>query len=100
MTDPFTPARLAAIQARLDAATSPPWEAGSISVLASDGQTICRMGRTDAEAENAELIAHAPTDLRDLLAEVERLERENLKLRSERDYLQGFREGVAGSVTR
>lgn len=93
---------IGAIEARLNAATPGPWTsemdadkkatardwrevwAGSNAVVVADGYERHSAGETETvygvriRAANAELIAHAPEDLRALLAEVRRL-------RSERD---------------
>ena len=67
------------IRRRLAAATPGPWRVGhdgpSKPIIIP--QTVTDLwGFDDLEEENAELIAHAPTDLAFLLAENERLERE------------------------
>ena len=87
--------RIAAIRARADAATDGPWD-----VWRDDsGHPFVRVGHLLHEIDyllttgglasgyaDADLIAHAPTDLRDLLAEVERLtaERDALAAQVER----------------
>jgi hypothetical protein len=84
---------LEAIKARLAAASPGPWHHGSVDDRLhavfdanADGE-ICTLYDVDGEgfpadafqgdAANAELIAHAPTDLAALVAEVERLRGEN-----------------------
>ncbi len=80
----MTKEQIAAIRARLDAATPGPWEAGTASCCPDMGwvdgprSMICPVlhptKRTHTlDANDAELIANAPTDLRALLDEVERL---------------------------
>ena len=85
--EPMTQERLNAIRGRLDARTPGEWEASGreIDALApSWGEVVSTevncmnycyggTGRGVEHAEDAELIAHAPQDLADLLAEVERL---------------------------
>lgn len=85
--DPMTQDQLDAIQGRLDARTPGEWEASGreIDALAPTwGEVVSTevncmnycyggTGRGVEHAEDAELIAHAPQDLADLLAEVERL---------------------------
>jgi hypothetical protein len=80
----MTPSQLSAIRARLDAATPGPWELwyGELDWVSVgiDGDTVAEC-RTHINHQfsgwqnlrNATLIAHAPTDLRALLDEVERL---------------------------
>lgn len=84
MTAPSPKPDIAAIRARLEAATPGPWAQPideepraivaakrpmfSLLALDRDGMAI-----VDKKAD-ADLIAHAPTDLRDLLSYVERLE--------------------------
>ena len=87
---------LAAIRARVAAATPGPWEAAVCRQSVFDGSDwcgvapvplqgtrwgVCLTGRMGAPEEgqsiaDAELIAHAPTDLLALCAEVERLRAE------------------------
>lgn len=83
MTDP----ELAAIRARLAAATEGPWKVSYFGIGARDGfddviapgpvdcMEYCSSGISTVEATDAdwELIAHAPTDLAELCDEVERL---------------------------
>jgi hypothetical protein len=79
-----TPDQLSAIRARLDAATPGPWEAGTASCCPDMGWVDGPKGAVcpqftatkvthSLDANDAELIANAPTDLRALLDEVERL---------------------------
>ncbi len=79
----MTPERLAEIKARLAAATPGPWEvlhnsSSDVSVFSTSphaGQkAVAWMAETLRCEQNAELIAHAPTDLADLLAYVGQLE--------------------------
>ena len=86
-TRPMTQERLDAIRERVDARTPGEWEASGreIDALApSWGEVVSTevncmnycyggTGRGVERAEDADLIAHAPQDLTDLLAEVERL---------------------------
>src|ERR1043165_4909960 len=91
MTEPMAPERLAEIDARLDAATPGPWETDThcywirtpvpIDVDESDwgpeGHTAYRLA-TDADDHawryaDVAFIAHAPQDIADLRAEVDRL---------------------------
>jgi hypothetical protein len=76
--------QLDAIRARLDAATPGPWEAGTASCCPDLGWVEGPKGAVcpqftatkvthSLDANDAELIANAPTDLRALLDEVERL---------------------------
>lgn len=88
----MSPERLAEIRARLEAATPGPWKArrtrtdlafhvpAMVVWERSEGTTrvltfvaVCEAALAPNDA-NADLIANAPTDLADLLAEVERLE--------------------------
>ena len=80
---------IAAIRARLEAATRAPWFAGKVMIDDYDlscitigpfeadehyEDTICEVHAQEHNNEsNAALIAHAPTDIAALLAEVERL---------------------------
>ena len=72
--------RIAAIRARVDAATDGPWEAsethhyheGTFHAVYAEVEPNVASGVDPADAE---LIAHARTDIPDLLAEVERLTR-------------------------
>ena len=84
MTAPLSDARLTEIRARLAAATPGPWHVFRDSIVASawvnrGDDPICEVV-TDANDRSpdqgdtdARLIANAPTDLADLLAEVQRL---------------------------
>ncbi len=65
----MTPEQLQAIRARLDAATP-----GNTAAEIFDHAVFIK-----ASEQEATLIAHAPTDLRALLDEVERLKAENIK---------------------
>jgi hypothetical protein len=104
----MTPDQLSAIRERLDAATPGPWEAGTASCCPDLGWVEGPKGAVcpqftatkvthSLDANDAELIAHAPTDLRALLAEVE-------ALRAERDDLLAWSQrfsdlvGVDGST--
>lgn len=80
----MTPSELSAIRARLDAATPGPWEAGTADCCPDMGWVDGPKGAVcpqftatkvthSLDANDAELIANAPTDLRALLDEVERL---------------------------
>jgi len=80
----MTPDQLSAIRERLDAATPGPWEAGTASCCPDMGWVDGPKGAVcpqftatrvthSLDANDAELIANAPTDLRALLDEVERL---------------------------
>src|SRR5690625_626225 len=105
----MTPERLADIRERATAATEGPWrshdfghageeEPSSIVVhtgkfdhsdlLTYDTETaVAWMPRWDRqESDNATFIAHARTDVPDLLAEVKRLTAENARLRERVDY--------------
>ncbi len=94
-TNPMTPERQAEIEARLEAATPGPWSSSREDmdsyIPSTDGDTnlvvfvyrdpherIPVMG--GSERPDARLIAAAPTDIRDLLAEVSRLRGENERL--------------------
>ncbi len=80
----MTPDQLSAIRERLDAATPGPWEAGTAACCPDMGWVDGPKGAVcpqftatkvthSLDANDAELIANAPTDLRALLDEVERL---------------------------
>ena len=80
----MTKDQLSAIRARLDAATPGPWEAGTACCCPDMGWVDGPKGAVcpqftatkvthSLDANDAELIANAPTDLRALLDEVERL---------------------------
>lgn len=90
--EPMTQERLDAIQERVDAAQNTPWQRDdddetdpayddyTSPVNDRDGDPIghcpdCGV-RSCYSTQNADLIAHAPQDLTDLLAEVERLSAE------------------------
>ena len=77
----LTPDQLDAIRSRLNAATPGPWiaeyssEQGNCVIphdALSTREAVC-VTRLYHAAADAELIAHAPTDLADLLTEVDRL---------------------------
>jgi hypothetical protein len=76
--------RLDEIKARLEAATPGPWSHTCDDVLDEKKNRVC----WDVRGNDAYLIANAPTDLRDLIAEVERLGAENSEARK---MLDGFR---------
>jgi hypothetical protein len=83
MTNPsHEPLDLDPIKARLAAATPGPWAAHHIdddeSIVAAAGRVkfVCGLGDR-LEKEDAELIAHAPTDLSAMVKEVIRLRVEN-----------------------
>lgn len=92
-TEPMTQERLDAIQARVEVATDGPWAVDSDDpsyIIYSerggwDGLVIAQVADQDGALfpveHNGALIAHAPTDLTDLLAEVERLRDELAKAR-------------------
>lgn len=71
---------LAPIEGRLAAATPGPWECGLYqSVMAQYGAKIC-----NANADcNADLIAHAPTDLRTVIDDLKRTREERDKLQQD-----------------
>lgn len=88
-SNPMAQGRLDAVQARTDAAQNTPWQRGeddepmpsnddyTSTVNDHDGDPVgycpdCGV-RSYYSAQAADLIAHAPQDLTDLLAEVERL---------------------------
>lgn len=81
--EPMTREQLEAIQARVDAATEGPWVWLGEAELASptipdpededDYQYITNEDGQIDSSDDADLIEHAPDDLADLLAEVERL---------------------------
>jgi hypothetical protein len=90
MTDPLSPARLQAIRERLEKATPGPWEARQnecvsgwffdVGVAEGNRHGIAPIYRM-LEQANAELIAHAPTDLSDLLSAYEAAQREIAELK-------------------
>jgi hypothetical protein len=93
----MTPDQLSAIRARLDAATPGPWDAGTATCCPDMGWVDGPKGAVcpqftatkvthSLDANDADLIANAPTDLRALLGEVERLrvERDDLIAWSQR----------------
>ena len=87
--EPMTQERLDAIQARTDAAQNTPWQRGEdYEPMPSNDDYMSTVNGHDGDpvgycpdcgvhsyysAQIADLIAHAPQDLTDLLAEVERL---------------------------
>ena len=71
--------QLAEIKAREQAATPGPWKVG-ISALITDANGHALFFGEDAKG-NADFIAHARTDIPALVAEVERLVAENVKLK-------------------
>lgn len=107
--------RIAKIRARLDAATSRPWEAYrprpqyrlyevSSTSPAGLNDVLAEVSGFNASAD-ADLIAHAPTDIEDLLAEVERLTAEHDALAETVERVRGLHErrwvligGVGGFV--
>ena len=76
-TEPMTQERLDAIQERVNAATAGLWDWEDNGTLVAwdgyDTEPVIAYGYTDPE--DRKLIAHAPQDLADLLAEVQRLKR-------------------------
>ena len=85
MTDSMTPERLAEIAARVEAATDGPWRRwnhpmyGDVCAVETAWSWDDDGADTEVVAEqcspsDADLIAHAPKDLADLHAEVERLQ--------------------------
>lgn len=103
MSAPLTPSRLAEIRATLENATPGPWKRdssvgiGAGAVVTGDTTTGPDSDLDDfvfegicynvEEAEDAHLIAAAPTIVAELLAEVERLNREVMFLRALADGL-------------
>jgi hypothetical protein len=73
MADPITTEDLAAIKARAEKATPGPWTTGggATEVYGADDQWLVQMIADGTEAD-AEFIAHARTDIEQLVAEVER----------------------------
>lgn len=77
----MTPEQLAAIRARLDAATPGPWALGHdtdpngawFAEILVPSQHLAALGYIDSSRADAEFIAAARTDLEQLLAEVDRL---------------------------
>lgn len=78
----MTRAELAAIRARLDAATTGPWAANhemdqtgewAAADILVPSQHLAALGYIDSSRADAEFIAHARTDLELVLAEFERL---------------------------
>jgi hypothetical protein len=77
----LTDQELKEIQERLEAATPGPWhiEEKYTDLVNVDGKIIIKeIGRN----KSAQFIAHAPTDMRRLLDEVERLRKENEELQN------------------
>lgn len=71
-------ARLASIEARLDAATPGPWEFDETTSIIDAGEVSVahvHITHDDSGSANADLIAHAPADLRYLLDRVRELEK-------------------------
>ena len=64
---------LGPIEARLEAATPGPWEADGNGVHTRRGACVALTHFADHQRVDAEFIAHAPTDVRALVAEVRRL---------------------------
>jgi hypothetical protein len=111
--EPPTEQRIAEIAARLDAATCAPWThhaAGPVSSLPGEllGGFVASCGSTNTQkhyvvphdrvywkpnsaADDAEFIAHVPTDIAYLLAERSRLTGENAELRKDAERWQYFR---------
>jgi hypothetical protein len=105
MSEPMSEEYLREIQARCEAATPGPWEAwteepGDCVVVSQgyesapeDGKWICNVGPDgltgaypvgvafNRESEDTEFIAHARTDVAELLEEVERLKAELERLK-------------------
>lgn len=87
--------QLEAIRKRAEAATEGPWETALLEDgwhVMHDGMIVAEMYRK--EAEDAEFIAHARTDIPKLLAEIERLRKFEKKVTSPLDV-----EGVAEDGT-
>ena len=82
----MTKDRLKEIEARADAATDGPWMSvdSYIGVEEAEDQAVGETGR-DADAT---FIAHARTDIPDLIAEVKRLQGEILELEEENGSLR------------
>ena len=79
---------LEAIKRRCDAATAGPWRVEhGINVICADGKTATGATGTDAEywhnrdKSNAEFIAHARTDIPNLIEEIEKLQEQVSELR-------------------
>lgn len=95
--DPMTQEQLDAIQARVDAATDGPWVEGERCVFTEDYEHaivsdslvevpgVIPYGEAVQNPADVALIAHAPQDLADLLAEVERLRNDLAKAREVTD---------------
>lgn len=83
--EPMTPERLDAIRARVDAAARGPWAhdfCGNVDQVETQAHATDARIADNLTPGDADLIAHAPQDLTDLLAEVERL-RERLTVDDE-----------------
>ena len=87
MRIPVTPERLAEIRARLLASKTLPWSRpfDDGAIAAGDGESSILGLDADGMAivdwqQDADLIVHAPDDLRDLLAEVDRLAAHNARI--------------------
>jgi len=83
----MTPDPLLAIEARLKAATPGPWEKEIAGIkgdrfMAATGPWYSINARRDRIDEDADFIAHAPTDIATLLALVRRL-REQVKAQTD-----------------
>lgn len=91
MTDPLTPAELAEIEARAEAATEGPWETRGLDVYQPAGRHIAYTGPQReqdypescrrVDDANAAFIAAARTDVPRLAREVARLRAENDAMR-------------------
>lgn len=90
--NPLTPERIAEIEARLNAATPGPWRWGAgrsevlceDGIIAADGSAVfvnCGRGSGEPSCDDADFIAHAPDDIRDLLAELQAAREREGKLR-------------------
>lgn len=84
MTDPLTPARLAEIRGRLEAATPGPWDvwAFDLETYHVDGPGGCFVAESHC-GHTAALIAHAPADLAALLEDHARQAAEIARLRKQ-----------------
>lgn len=86
----MTPGELKEIEARADAASNGPWRAvdlrhqrgGQIRIFPAMGEGYILanvLAKGDRPEADAEFIAHAPTDVRALLAEIRELQAELVK---------------------